>query len=149
MRCACFLRQRSQGRPQVGTVVTAKLETRDVVKDLGIELPVHTLRMQTFWNIRVSGFSSTRQCIAFQWAQFASVTAMSDQASLSPLLPPVPSLKSCKLPAGPPNAASTNLSHKTGIGQQRRRTLHPDAPNSVPLDPSEASQLEHLNHLMT
>ena len=84
VRFACFLCQSSQGRPQVGTVVTAELETKDVVRDLGIELPVHILRMQTFWNIMFQDF----QCIAFQRAQFASATAMSDQASL--IKPPSP-----------------------------------------------------------
>ena len=74
-RFACFWCQSSQVRPQVGTVVTAELETKDVVKDLGVELPVHILRMQTFWKIL---FQDTP----------AHVNALrsSDQASLSPPL---------------------------------------------------------------
>ena len=97
--CAlCLLCQSSQGGPEVGTFVTAKLETKNVVKDLGVELPVHNLRMQTVWNI------------LFQ-ASPAPVNALfcAEQPNVikpPPPLPPVQTLKTCKNHAVTPDAAS-------------------------------------------
>ena len=116
--CTCLLPvPKLQGRPQGVTVVTGKLETKDVVKDLGIELLVYILRMQTFLEYTVSGFSSTRQRTAGLCLRPGTVRICNSNEQTRVIMPPPPplapsqppTLKTCKNPAVTPNAASLNL----------------------------------------